>query len=323
MSAAVSSSTTVTWPPVHSHSAACAKGYGMCVSLKHGLIVISEYEMDGGFRLHLHSLLDGSLVRSIGRNGRGKGQFKFHYGGLCVSPDGDSVLVAERYNKRVQQVKIADGSWVRFVGVGVLKYPDYVDCNTDVIAVSGTMRHRISVFSWADGSVLAQFGRKGSGPGELRYPGGPRLLRDSNELVVADTSNNRLCLLTTTGEFVSAFASKHRDLSGPLDVIAYGADDGFMAANTSTIRLTHVSRADAVMDVFGGNVASAILIDDPYALAALPEGGLVVRTLERLHVFNGPNIRLTWITACAVLARLNRELHPLLSSSHTRRKLVH
>jgi hypothetical protein len=123
----------------------------MCVSLKHGLIIVSD--VSGGYQLHMHSLLDGSLLRSIGSKGRGEGQFSCFYGGLCVSPDGDSVLVAECYNKRVQQVKIADGSWVRFVGVGVLEEPDYVDCNTDVIAVSETALHRISVFSWADGSV--------------------------------------------------------------------------------------------------------------------------------------------------------------------------
>jgi hypothetical protein len=111
MSAAVASSTAITWSPIHSHSAVCAIGDGMCVSLKHGLIVISEHDGFRGFRLHMHSLLDGSLVRSIGRKGSGKGRFMFSCGGLCVSPDGDSVLVAERYNDRVQQVKIADGSW--------------------------------------------------------------------------------------------------------------------------------------------------------------------------------------------------------------------
>jgi hypothetical protein len=114
---------------------------------------------------------------------------------------------------RVQQVKIADGSWERFVGVGVVMHPDYVDCNTDVIAVSESMIHRIRVLSWADGSVLAQFGSFGSGPDELWYPLGLRLLRDGNELVVADTCNNRLCLFTVTGDFVSTLANKDDGLS--------------------------------------------------------------------------------------------------------------
>jgi DNA-binding beta-propeller fold protein YncE len=290
MSAAVASSRTVTWPAVHSHSAACVHGYGMCVSLKHGLIIVSQFGKYDPFQLHMHSLLDGSLVRSIGSNGAGKGQFMSWNGGLCVSPDGDSVLVAEQYNDRVQQVKIADGSWERFVGVGVLEWPDFVDCNTDAIAVTETRLHRICVFSWADGSVLAQFGSQGSGPGELKYPRGLRLLRDSNELVVADTDNSRLCLFTVTGEFVSTITSKHRGLANPLGVIEYGAGGGFIAASQLRMSLTHVSRAGAVVDVFDRTVASAIQLSDPRALAALPEGGLVVRSYERLRVFNGRNV---------------------------------
>jgi hypothetical protein len=309
MSAAVASSMAITWPPMHSHSAECAVGYGMCVSLKHGLIIVSQFEASGGFRLHMHSLLDGSLVRSIGSKGSGKGQLMFHFGGLCVSPDGDSVLVAERFNKRVQQVKIADGSWVRFVGVGVLQEPDYVDCNTDVIAVSEMAKHRISVLSWVDDSVLAQFGRVGSGPGRLKFPQGLRLLRDSNELVVADSYNNRLCLFTVTDDFVSTIASKRRGLLAPCDAIEYGADGGFLAANSSKMSVVHVSRAGEVMDVFYSTVSSAIPLDDPRALAALPEGGLVVRTRKCLHVFNGLSVRLAWITACVTLARPICELH--------------
>jgi hypothetical protein len=42
MSAAVASSMAITWPPIHSHSADCAIGEGMCVSLKHGLIIVSQ-----------------------------------------------------------------------------------------------------------------------------------------------------------------------------------------------------------------------------------------------------------------------------------------
>jgi hypothetical protein len=305
MSAAVASSTAVVWPPVHSHSAVCANGYGMCVSLKHGLLMLA-----GSHRLHLHSLLDGSLVRSIGGEGSGKGQFACLTSGLCVSPDGDSVLVAEYFNNRVQQVKIADGSWVRFIGVGVLRWPDYVDCNTDVIAVSETWSHRISVFAWADGSVLAQFASHGSGPGELCYPRGLRLLCDGSELVVADTCNNRLCLFTVAGEFVSAFASKAAGLSHPYDVIEYGADGGFIAANVSGVSLTHVSRDGAVTDVFDSAITRGTQIIRPHALAALPEGGLVVRTRERLHVFNSLNVRLAWITTCVVIALPIRGLHP-------------
>ena len=96
-------------------TAHCTFGCGMCVSPKHGLVILSDHKAC----LHMHSLSDGSFVHSIGSKGTGKGQFHFDKGGLCVSPDGDSVLVAECHNNRVQQVAITDGSWERFIGDGV------------------------------------------------------------------------------------------------------------------------------------------------------------------------------------------------------------
>jgi hypothetical protein len=164
----------------------------MCVAVQHGLFAVSDSEAD---QLHMYSLVDGTLVRSVGSKGNGKGQFSFYLGGLCVSPDGDSVLVAEdMYNRRVQEVRIMDGSWVRFIGIGVLKKPEYVDCNADVIAVSESSNHRISVLSWMDGSVRARFGSFGSGPGQLFSPRGVRLLADGSGVVVVDMNNHRLCV---------------------------------------------------------------------------------------------------------------------------------
>ncbi len=114
----------------------CDYGVGMCVALKHGLVIVSENTGVGGsFQLHMYLLVDGSLVRSVGSYGSGKGQFNFCGGGLCITPDGDGVLVAERYNRRVQVVKVGNGAWVRFIGVGVLRRPDFVDCSNDIASL--------------------------------------------------------------------------------------------------------------------------------------------------------------------------------------------
>ena len=72
----------------------CHQGIGMCVSLKHRLVILScAYDA----QLQVRSLDDGSLVRRIGSksNGSGRGQFLFRSGGLCISPSGDTVLLAE------------------------------------------------------------------------------------------------------------------------------------------------------------------------------------------------------------------------------------
>ncbi len=80
-------------PRVHT---SCAHGHAMPVSLKHGLVIVSEYERYKNTRLNMYSLADGSLVRTIGSKGIGKGQFAFVYGGLCMAPDGDGTAVCKR-----------------------------------------------------------------------------------------------------------------------------------------------------------------------------------------------------------------------------------
>ncbi len=75
------------------------------MSQKHSLIIMST---KCGTQLHVYSLDDGSWVCSIGWHGTGKGQFRFWYGGLCITPGGESVLVAEHDNDRVQEVGVLE-----------------------------------------------------------------------------------------------------------------------------------------------------------------------------------------------------------------------
>ncbi len=299
---------SVMWAPSHTSTNSCVFGYAMCVSLKHGLVIMSEYHFSGGSQLHLYSLVDGSLVRVIGTkgHGNGRGQFNFGSGGLCVSPDGDSVLVAEYSNKRVQEVNIMDGSWVRFVGEGVLERPQYVDCNNKVIVVSEGC-HRMSVLAWHKGDLISQFGSRGSGPGQLDFPRGVRLLvgcpTGASSLIVADLGNHRLCVFGLNGEFVRAMGSKEQGLSYPYDVLE--SIDGFIVANYEANNLVKVSSGGEVVGVYGKHGSWDGEFDCPSALAALPDGGLVVREFwcRRFQVFRGLGLRVEWITACVSLAR--------------------
>ena len=272
----------------------------MCVSLKHGLIIANNFRTK---QLQLHSLTDGSLLRFIGREGSGKGQFKFEYGGLCVSPDGDSVLIAEEYNNRVQQVSILDRSWVRFVGEDMVKRPQYVACNSDVIAVSEYW-YRISVFSWADGSVRAQFGSFGSDPGQLSYSVDLCLLANGRELVVADSKNNRLCVFTLSGDFVATVGSKQQGLNRPHNVLQCALDDSFIVSNFWTHEVIKLGRDGTMVEVLGKGEDRNETFDWPSQMATLPDGGLVVR--ERgvgFQIFRGLELRKAWITVCVVVAR--------------------
>ena len=55
----------------------CVPGWGMCVSVKHNVIVVSNYRDD---KLYQYSLDDGSLVRSVGGHGSRKGRFNLDAG---------------------------------------------------------------------------------------------------------------------------------------------------------------------------------------------------------------------------------------------------
>jgi hypothetical protein len=277
-------------------------GYGISVALKHGLIIVSNNETK---QLHMHSLADGSLLRSIGVRGRGKGQFNFWCGGLCVSPDGDGVLVADWGNDRVQQVWIMDGAWVRFVGEGVLNKPQFVNCNADVIVVSESeIVSYISVFSWADGSVRARFGSGGSGPGRLNAPFGVRPLVDGSGVVVADCRNHRLCVFTLSGEFVAA-VGREQGVHYPYDVLECASADGsFIVANSGSNNVVKFRRDDIKVAVVINQDSGHNECGDTTALAALPDGGILMRDCDgsRCSIFHDQRHRLEWIGACVSVA---------------------
>ncbi len=272
------------------HECVYEGGIGMCVARRHGLGIVAD---NVTMRLHMHLLADWSFVRSIGSEGVGKGQFDFWCGGLCVSPDGDSVLVAESKNNRVQQVRIVDGLWVRFVGKGVLRRPQHVDCNADVIVVSETYYAKISAFSWADGSVRAQFGGYG-------HFGNLRLLADGNEMVVVDRDNHRLCVFGVSGEFVAAVGSKEQGLYRPWDVLEYVTDGGFIVLDSRDHNLIKCDRAGVNDGKYGTCGDGNGEFKYPAALAALPDGGIVVRDCggRRFSIFRDHCHRLQWIGLC-------------------------
>ncbi len=287
----------------------CVAGAHICVLAKHGLVIVpasfvGNDRLDG--RLHMYALADGSWVRSIGSWGRDRGQFRFFDGGLCVSPDGDSVLVAESKNNRVQQVRIVDGSWVRFVGDGVLDMPRYVDCNTDFIAVSEHC-HRISVLFWADGGVRAQFGKFGSGLGDLNCPNGLRMLTDGSGLVVADGGNHRLCVFTLSGEVKRAVVSRVQGWFRPLDVLEDVSDGCFFVANAGSGSFVKINRHGFVVGGYCTVDAGAVI-----SLAALPDNGLVVlssgiyRDGYMFNVWFDHRHRLDWIQVCVHAALRTR-----------------
>ncbi len=305
-----------------SYTFPCLDGEGMCVSEKHGIVIVSD---PANCRLRLYSLDTGALVRSIGRRGTNRGEFEFCKGGLCLSPDGDSVLVAECRNYRVQQVTLANvaGSpWERYIGNGNdtrLISPDFVDCNADVVVVSETHPCFVSVLTWRTGQLLTRFrGWWGVLPAQMYHPCGIRILRSGNQLVVADCWNNRLCVFTLQGQFVREITG----VRGCRAVLEW--DDSFIVACESSHEIVRMSSSGSTLEVYGKRRikygkrgrrgakkrrrgSGTCEFHSPLALAGLRDGRLVVLELTRVQVITGgfglgvgPGLalRALWILAC-------------------------
>jgi hypothetical protein len=277
-----------------------ASSFGVCVASKHGAVIMSDWRTQ---QLHVYSLIDGTAIRSIGSPGRGKGQFGLVWGGLCMSPDGDSVLVAERDNWRVQEVRIEDGSWVRFVGEGMprLMKPQFVDCNADVIVVSQWCHPAgIIICSWADGSPRTRLNNTNYSPDGLNVPYGIRLAAGGSEFVVADCENHRLCVFTLTGTCVAAVGSAEQGLTRPFDALECASDGSFIVTNTYGHNLVKFSRDGVMVGVYGKRGSGAGQFCNPTALAALPNNGCMVVDSgnHRLQQLVDLRARLSWMRAC-------------------------
>ncbi len=206
----------------------------MCVLWGRDLVVLSDVA-SGGLDLYRTS---GLFVKSIGSKGKFRGQFDFRRGGLCAGPDGDSVLVAEYRNSRVQQVSVVASpprEWMRYVGMGVLALPEHVACDARHIAVSdyNMTSTSIVVFRYNDGEPVAFVGMPHNVPLQFSMiRGGPELVVAQGDVVTivcfADKQRrvHTRNVLTTYGHHFSLDAGCIAEFG---DRIVYGCNMGMFA----------------------------------------------------------------------------------------------
>jgi DNA-binding beta-propeller fold protein YncE len=172
---------------------------GVAVSRDGCTLLVSDAH-GGSHGIHELDAIDGSQRRVVGSEGDGPLQF------VCpsqvwIAPD-DHVFVVDCSNHRVQVLTPAL-DFHSFVGVGYVRTSAGVRANADVVVVSETLAHRISVFNRRDGALLRQFGSFDSGDDcQLSYPQGVCFMSDHRRIVVADWSNHRVSMFSVDGEFI-------------------------------------------------------------------------------------------------------------------------
>jgi DNA-binding beta-propeller fold protein YncE len=179
---------------------------GICVNSLDQLVVTDEKKD----QIHIFNR-DGSHVRSFGGLGSEDGKLKSPQG-LCVNSIGQ-IIVAEYGNKRIS-VFDKDGKFV-------YKIDDNYSVNgalnvcvdgEDNIYVVNYDNHHILKFS-KHGAFICKFGSHGNGPGQLSRPYGICVTRDGKYIVVTESDNDRMQILSgLDGSFVASYGSKGNDI---------------------------------------------------------------------------------------------------------------
>jgi len=212
--------------------------FGICTNSKNQLIVTDVDK----HQVHMFNR-DGSHVLSFGSEGRGDGQLKCPYD-VCVNSKGH-IIVADSWNGRISMFS-CDGTFIRSFGSkgtngGQLKYPIgiHVDrCDNIYVVEEGN--HRVSKFS-SSGEFIRTFGSEGGKPGHLCYPYDIKVDPDGKYIVVADTGNERIQVLSgLDGSFIASYGSgSYEDIQFISVTSCVITTDGRILVSDNSERLIH------------------------------------------------------------------------------------
>ncbi len=234
----------------------------MAVSCDGSTLLVSDYS-GGSHAIHELRVADGSPLRVIGKKSwigmRGAGDGPLQFNGprqVWVASD-DFVFVADYANNRVQ-VLTPSLEFHAFVGVGRLDLPAGVCANADVVVVSESKTHRISVFRRADGRHLRRFGSFGSGSGQMHYPGGLCFMNGDHHVAVAEDGNNRVSVFSVKGKFIRHVGVGK--LKNPRGVVC-GAVDELAVADWGNGRITVFTASGELLKTMKHGAFAGVAID--------------------------------------------------------------
>ena len=173
----------------------------------------------GNRRIQQVNVLTGTVVKSFGKPGKGKGEFSDPVD-VCLDEQ-HRIVVTENDNHRIQVITQEGETVTMFGDSGPEKLNHPMSCiaykNMFLVADGGN--NYIKVFDQS-GTFLYKFGKQGNQEGQLNFPCG-MLLDSSNNLLVCDTKNNRVQQFSLDGRFTGKTIT---DLPGPVGIAT--APDG-------------------------------------------------------------------------------------------------
>ena len=204
-------------------------------------------------RVHERHPSTGEAVSIIGGvEGREPGEFTFP-SGVAVMHKGDSFFVLDSDSNRICQHNLRGGRFKRTLPeVPGLPWREAnlssicVSPDETMLAVSDHANHRV-VLLRLDGSQPAlSLGRQGEGDGEFQRPMDVRFTPDGLRVVVADTFNKRIQVMTLDDKFVFKI-----DCGEPVRAVAVDGDGNILAATVDHVKVFS-SEGVLMQDKLGG-----------------------------------------------------------------------
>ncbi len=219
--------------------------YPYDMALGASYLYISNGESD---HIQIWSLANG-YIGKFGKTGTANGEFNFPRG---ITVSGSSLWVVDTNNDRVQRLTIS-GSSLSFTskfgtsgtGTGDFSYPSAIAYGGGFLYVTDLQRHRVLRFN-TSGVFQNEWGGYGSSTSQLNQPYGIAVDGGGNVLV-AETGNDRISKFTSTGTFISSFAT-----SNPLNVevdpagniwVTSSADDAVRVYSSGGVLLVYATWA--------------------------------------------------------------------------------
>ena len=176
---------------------------GICVDVE-GRIYVADKQKN---TISLFSS-DGKKLGAIGKDQNGDTRLKEPRG---ISLDSQGNIVVCGSGNKCVKVLSSDGTFLRTIGVGKFKEPFDCLCHKDELYVSDRAGNAVKVFNYFSGTFLYEFGKDGSGKGEVRRPTGLAVDR-TGHLLVCSQETKRVQIYKLDGTHVTNFGDNGRRL---------------------------------------------------------------------------------------------------------------
>ena len=241
-----------------------------------GKIVVTDYKGHCAYAFEKES----NCLRKIGSQGSNSGQFKYPAGVSFLNDK--EILIADKWNHRIQHINIQTGTVVKSFGkrvTGKVEFNHPVDiCLDDEgrIVVTEFLNHRIHVLS-KEGETVSIFGD--SGPEKLNGP--TSCIPHKNMFLVSDGGSHCIKVYDQSGTFLYKFGTRGKNdgqFNWPYGMLVDSSNNLLVCDGN-----THRVQQFTLDGRFTGKTLTHL--PDPIGIATAPDGRILVTSFKANRVY--------------------------------------